>query len=345
MPTNIVVPSLKEDFEALGLQLPRKQVLAEGNASDYEDDDVEAQTAEDFEGEGAEFTEEELQQYLGEEEDRVVEDLMDLFQEEEYTEERLDLALGVLEAFEEADIDPDDLSEEDMGRALKSFCEDNELPLVEFKFLKKMFGAEARKKARERKKGRRGKKAALARASKKFRKSGLGRRFAKKYAKIKKKFGDVLKKGKKRLTGVLGMSADTKVANLIEGIEGLVGEVDDGRSDDAIKSFRFIEEISGLLSEAFAQFHQEDKGQRYDELAAAYAKLGVAAGSLAEGLEEEEFSAEDAEIVEAFQRQMKHLLDGAELYESLTGDPGLAEKCGKGHDDEGEKNEEDEEGN
>lgn len=175
---------------------------------------------------------------------------------------------------------------EDQGAELQPVTEEVMDEVV--RMIKKKVGGAARKAAKMAKKYYKKHKGAIKRKVKKWKKSAAGKKWMKRYAKVKKKLGAVLgkMKGKKRLH-IAGMDLDGRLRE----------ELSEGKGDgNASDDLEILE--SGAVIAAIVADHLEDVGLEDDAEAARKTSdnlMGLVDRHESEG----KFAVEDAEMVPA----------------------------------------------
>jgi hypothetical protein len=113
-----------------------------------------------------------------------------------------------------------------------------------------------------------------------------------------------------------GPDSLSRIAALVEDVEGLLQGVRKSDNTEVVESFNNIREISEMLSQAFAFFAEEDDSDELAELSEGMKILRDAAIRCSAGLMEDEFDVQDVE--ESYKKQMAALLDAVEIYESIV---------------------------
>lgn len=192
------------------------------------------------------------------------------------------------------------------------------------RFVKIDKSAKARMARRKSRIKRRRHRAQLAKASRKFRRTAKGKRFLKKYKVAKARLHGRTMRGRRlslRKRGPVKKNEGLdRVAQLIEEVGAVLGEMAGDESNDVVKGFANVAMIADILTRVFTEWAKEDNDLELSEAAEVLGKLAEDAGDSAEELDEAVRLDEEVDgdaIDEDFQKMMSVLLDGLEILADL----------------------------
>lgn len=127
-----------------------------------------------------------------------------------------------------------------------------------------------------------------------------------------------------------------KAAKLIEDVRGIMASIDEAHNEEASKSFANISILSDMLSQGLRAYAKEYRNADLLSTAKAYAGLSEEAAELAHVIESNEYELNQEDVETEFRAQMEAVLNGVNVYSDL-----IEADLSEAKDDEDEEEDDD----